>query len=99
MVRKEDNSTAMHTDQQQSETNSDTQVSQNTTGNSLFSESSKARFSKLPSEQTKGTIEVGKKVETKTRISKKAVNKHEFDAYTIFVGNLPSRSRIGCVIL
>ena len=94
MARKEDNSTAMQVDQEQRDTNSNVQVSQNTSRNSLFSESSKVRFSRLPLDQRKGAIELGKKVETKTRISKKVVNKYEFDEYTIFVGNLPSNSGI-----
>ena len=99
MARKENSSTTASTDNQSNENNSSKPVSQNTSGVSLFSESNKARFSRLPTDQGKGAVAVVKKAESTAQVPKKVVNNHEFDAFTVFVGNLPSSSMSRYVIL
>lgn len=88
----EDSSVTMDTVKQSRENNTSSADLKNTSGISLFSESSKVRFSKLPTDGAKENTEIKKKVERTSRASVKVVNKHEYDAYTLFVGNLPSIS-------
>lgn len=72
----------------------DVSSSQNTKSpvmSSLFSDSNKIRFSRIPDKKDTTGETVPKKASVSRPAAKKPVNKHEFDNYTVFVGNLPSR--------